>query len=96
VKYPLIKDSAFQAQNPLLEDILVNLAVTMPIDYETKTSSRIKITAVIDSLIDSDDGLFFYISSKKSPIHHIKMGRKFRRVHQSEKQKRAKTDLDFQ
>jgi NADH-quinone oxidoreductase subunit G len=64
VKYPLIKDSAFQAQNPLLEDILVNLAVTMPIDYETKTSSRIKITAVIDSLIDLE-GLYIMSQALK-------------------------------
>ena len=64
LKFPFVKDSAFQAQNPLLEDILVNLAVTMPIENEPKMSGELKVTAVVDSLIDLE-GLYIMSQALK-------------------------------
>lgn len=57
IKFPVIKDNAFQNQNPLLEDVLVNIATAMPTQEEAKKSNAIKITAVIDSLVDLE-GLY--------------------------------------
>jgi NADH-quinone oxidoreductase subunit G len=48
----------------LLEDILVNLAVTMPIENEPKMSGELKITAVVDSLIDLE-GLYIMSQALK-------------------------------
>lgn len=64
LKFSVVKDSAFQAQNPLLEDILVNLAVTMPIENEIKIAGGLKITAVVDSLIDLE-GLYIMSQALK-------------------------------
>ena len=65
IKFPVIKDTAFQTQNPLLEDILVNIATSMPIEEEAKKSNVIKITAVVDSLIDLE-GLYLMNYALKS------------------------------
>ena len=54
LKFPSKKDAAFQVQTYLLEDIIVNLAASMPIYNESNNS---KITAVVDSLIDLE-GLY--------------------------------------
>jgi len=48
----------------LLEDILVNLAITMPIENEPKMSGELKITAVVDSLIDLE-GLYIMSQALK-------------------------------
>jgi len=65
IKFPVNRDTAFQIQNPLLEDILVNIASSMPTEEEANKSNAMKITGVVDSLIDLE-GLYLMNYALKS------------------------------